>query len=155
MVWGGVGPPPGPRPACGVRVVGVPGRGHVGHIRIRVWPRVHLPLGRAHLRQRVRSVRSWIHQCYDAFTGTSVASDGTNHPYFDVGQDRDDSNDWLGPDDNRLPVGSLETGVGMVTRPVLVGDRLVYGGSSGGKESQRVRLPPPQPQAPVLEGDHS
>ena len=82
----------------------------------------------------------------DAFTGTSVSSDGANHPYFDVGQDRNDDNDWLGPDDNRLPVGSLETGVGMVTRPVLVGDRLVYGGSSGGKESQRVRLPPPSPK---------
>lgn len=82
----------------------------------------------------------------DAFTGTSVASDGANHPYFDVGQDGDDDNDWLGQDENRLPVGSLEAGVGMVTRPVLVGDRLVYGGSSGGKESQRVRLPPPSPK---------
>lgn len=82
----------------------------------------------------------------DAFTGTSVSSDGANHPYFDVGQDGRDDNDWLGDGDNRLPVGSLETGVGMVTRPVLVGDRLVYGGSSGGKESQRVRLPPPSPK---------
>lgn len=82
----------------------------------------------------------------DAFTGTSVSSDGQNHPYFDVGQDGNEANDWLGQGQNRLPVGSLETGVGMVTRPVLVGDRLVYGGSSGGKESQRVRLPPPSPK---------
>ena len=82
----------------------------------------------------------------DAFTGTSVAVDGVNHAYFDVGQDGNENNDWLGTGGNKLPVGSLETSIGMVTRPVLVGDRLVYGGSSGGKESQRVRLPPPSPK---------
>lgn len=82
----------------------------------------------------------------DAFTGTTVAVDGINHPYFDVGQDGNDENDYLGSGDNELPVGSLETSIGMVTRPVLVGDRLVYGGSSGGKESQRVKLPPPSPK---------
>lgn len=82
----------------------------------------------------------------DGFTGTSVAVDGVNHPYFDVGQDGNEDNDFLGPDGEKLPVGSLETSIGMVTRPVLVGDRLVYGGSSGGKESQRVKLPPPSPK---------
>lgn len=79
----------------------------------------------------------------DAFTGTSVSVNGVNHPYFDVGSDDNQNNDWLtDKNGNKIPVGSMETDIGMVTRPVLVGDQLVYGGSSGGKETQRVRLPP-------------
>lgn len=85
----------------------------------------------------------------DAFTGTSTSSDGGNHAYFDVGNDGNSNNDWLGnngntggPGNNKLPVGSVETDIGMVTKPVLVGDQLVYGGSSGGRESRRVNIPP-------------
>ena len=84
----------------------------------------------------------------DAFTGTSVSSNGANHPYFDVGGDGNKNNDWLtDPNapvggDNKLPVGSIETDIGMVTKPVLVGDQIVYGGSSGGKETEKVNLPP-------------
>lgn len=84
----------------------------------------------------------------DAFTGTTVGHEGENHPYFDVGGDGNDDNDWIegdpgdGSGETRLPVGSIETSVGMVTRPVLVGEQIVYGGSSGGRESERVNLPP-------------
>ena len=84
----------------------------------------------------------------DAFTGTSVSHNGANHPYFDVGGDGNKNNDWLtDPNapvggDNKLPVGSIETDIGMVTKPVLVGDQIVYGGSSGGKETEKVNLPP-------------
>ena len=82
----------------------------------------------------------------DAFTGTTIVSQGVNHPYFDVGQDGSRTNDYLGSGSARLPVGSIETSIGMVTKPVLVGDQLVYGGSSGGKENQRVNLPPASPK---------
>lgn len=78
----------------------------------------------------------------DAFTGTTVAVNGVNHPYFDVGADRNQENDYLGTGANKIPVSSIETSIGMVTRPVLVGDQIVYGGSSGGKETEKVRLPP-------------
>jgi type IV pilus assembly protein PilY1 len=86
----------------------------------------------------------------DAFTGTSTSVDGGNHAYFDIGNDGDTSNDWIDEDgnssgsdgDGALPVGSVETDIGMVTKPVLVGDQLVYGGSSGGKESRKVNIPP-------------
>ena len=82
----------------------------------------------------------------DAFTGTSVAVDGVNHPYFDVGGDGNEANDFLGSGSGKLPVSSIETSIGMVTRPVLVGDQIVYGGSSGGKETEHVRLPPGKPK---------
>ena len=86
----------------------------------------------------------------DAFTGTSTSSDSANHAYFDMGNDGNPDNDWLGSDGSStgggtsgaLPVGSVETNIGMVTKPVLVGDQLVYGGSSGGKESRKVNIPP-------------
>lgn len=86
----------------------------------------------------------------DAFTGTSTSSEGNNHAYFDVGNDGNPDNDWIGEDggptteggNNALPIGSVETDIGMVTKPVLVGDQLVYGGSSGGRESRRVNIPP-------------
>lgn len=82
----------------------------------------------------------------DAFTGTSVAVDDVNHPYFDIGGDGNENNDYLGSGSGRLPVSSIETSIGMVTRPVLVGDQIVYGGSSGGKETEHVRLPPGKPK---------
>lgn len=78
----------------------------------------------------------------DAFTGTTVAVNGIDHPYFDIGRDGNTNNDYMGSGPNRIPVSSIETSIGMVTRPVLVGDQIVYGGSSGGKETERVRLPP-------------
>lgn len=86
----------------------------------------------------------------DAFTGTSTSVDGGNHAYFDVGNDGNPNNDWIGPGggattpgaNGALPIGSVETDIGMVTEPVLVGNQLVYGGSSGGRESRRVNIPP-------------
>lgn len=86
----------------------------------------------------------------DAFTGTSTSVDSANHAYFDIGNDGNPNNDWIGQDGQTtggstagaLPVGSVETNIGMVTKPVLVGDQLVYGGSSGGKESRKVNIPP-------------
>jgi len=86
----------------------------------------------------------------DAFTGTSTSADSANHAYFDIGNDGNKNNDWLDKDGNStgsnttgaLPVGSVETNIGMVTKPVLVGEQLVYGGSSGGKESRKVNIPP-------------
>ena len=78
----------------------------------------------------------------DAFTGTTVGNQGVNFEYFDVGNDGNTNNDSIGSGNNRIPVGSIETNIGMVTKPLLVGDQIVYGGSDGGKTSTRVRLLP-------------
>ena len=78
----------------------------------------------------------------DAFTGTSVNVKGVNFEYFDVGSDGSKSNDSIGPTGGKLPVGSIETNIGMVTKPIQVGSLIVYGGSDGGKTSTRVHLLP-------------
>jgi type IV pilus assembly protein PilY1 len=53
----------------------------------------------------------------DAFTGSSVASG-----FFDVDDDGDVSNDVIGTGSARVPIGSVDLGVGMGTNP-LIGTR--------------------------------
>ncbi|HUQ12593.1 MAG TPA: PilC/PilY family type IV pilus protein, partial [Steroidobacteraceae bacterium] len=57
-----------------------------------------------------------------AFSGTSLPA-----PFFDVANPTitDES-------DNVLPIGSLPIGAGMPTAPIIIGDKLVVGDSSGG-----------------------
>ncbi|MCX8049881.1 MAG: PilC/PilY family type IV pilus protein, partial [Methylohalobius sp.] len=54
--------------------------------------------------------------------------------FFDVNDNNDFSDDKLG--DN--PVGGVDLGVGMPSEPVIVGDRLVVGGSAGTVEDIRI-----------------
>lgn len=125
------------RPYTGERVIE---RGYISG-RIFVFPSVVPTSGNA----CEYSGKGFIN-AIDPFTGTSVSIDGVPHAYFDVGQDQNKDNDWLKNPGNssvpKLPVGSVETNIGMVTKPVLVGEQLVYGGSSGGKESQKINIPP-------------
>lgn len=63
----------------------------------------------------------------DAFTGASLAN-----PYFDVNRDGNyDDEDMIGSGDDRVPIGSVDLGVGMPTLPTTIDDLLVVGGSSG------------------------
>lgn len=72
------------------------------------------------------------------FTGGSLKL-----PFFDLNRNADYSDDMLG---NKV-VGSVDVGVGMPSAPVLVGDELVVGGSSGETKSLKIN-----PGAPPLRG---
>jgi type IV pilus assembly protein PilY1 len=64
----------------------------------------------------------------DAFTGTSLGS-----PYFDVNGDGqyNDEDALTTADGTKVPVGSIDLGVGMPTLPTLIEKLLVVGGSKG------------------------
>ncbi|MGV8931272.1 MAG: pilus assembly protein [Luteimonas sp.] len=68
----------------------------------------------------------------DAFTGTSL---GTS--FFDLPGD-DTLTDRSG---NKLPIGSVDLGVGMGTMPNLMRGRLTQGGSTGGKKDVKITDP--------------
>ena len=72
------------------------------------------------------------------FTGGSLKL-----PFFDLNRNADYSDDMLG---NKV-IGSVDVGVGMPSAPVLVGDELVVGGSSGETKSLKIN-----PGAPPLRG---
>ncbi|MGH8078600.1 MAG: pilus assembly protein, partial [Lysobacter sp.] len=72
----------------------------------------------------------------DAFTGTSVAT-----PFFDANGDGNFDNDKVGTDDNEVPVGSIDPGVGMPTSPTIIESLVVVGGSTGGTGSVKVNNP--------------
>ncbi|HET7656364.1 MAG TPA: PilC/PilY family type IV pilus protein [Luteimonas sp.] len=63
----------------------------------------------------------------DAFSGTSLGV-----PFFDVNDDGDyDDDDKLDTGGSKVPVGSVDLGVGMPTLPTLIEELLVVGGSRG------------------------
>jgi type IV pilus assembly protein PilY1 len=67
----------------------------------------------------------------NAFSGTSL-----NSRFFDITTDLTDGNG------NHLPVGSVPITTGMPTAPIIIGNLVVVGDSSGGKPtSQRVNPP--------------
>ena len=69
----------------------------------------------------------------DVFTGTSLGE-----PYFDTnGDGKFDGNDEVAAGGEKVPVGSIGTG-SMPTLPVLIGKRLFWGESDGGKEDEAV-----------------
>jgi len=55
-------------------------------------------------------------------------------PLFDINDDNSFDDDQL----DGAPIGGVDLGVGMPSEPVLVGDRLVVGGSAGNVEDTRV-----------------
>ena len=61
----------------------------------------------------------------DAFSGTS-----TKKAYFDANGNSDFTDDLIGTGENRVPIGSIDMGVGMPTLPTLIEDLLVVGGSN-------------------------
>lgn len=67
----------------------------------------------------------------DAFTGTSLSSGS----FFDVDGDGDFADEVIGPDGAKLPIGSVDLGVGMPTLPNLLRELAVAGGSTGGTGS--------------------
>jgi type IV pilus assembly protein PilY1 len=71
----------------------------------------------------------------DVFSGTS-----TNSPYFD------DYTEYLeAPGGEKVPVGSIDPGVGMPTLPTIIDNLLIVGGSTGGLADVKVN---PQGGAP-------
>lgn len=56
--------------------------------------------------------------------------------FFDLNDNKDFSDDTL----NDKPIGGVDLGVGMPSEPVIVGDRLVVGGSKGTVESVRINV---------------
>ncbi|BBD77772.1 pilus assembly protein [Hydrogenophilus thermoluteolus] len=56
--------------------------------------------------------------------------------FFDLNDNKDFSDDTL----NDKPIGGVDLGVGMPSEPVIVGDRLVVGGSRGTVESVRINV---------------
>lgn len=64
----------------------------------------------------------------DAFSGTSLSA-----PFFDVDGDGefDDADNVDGNGDERLPVGSIDLGVGMPTMPTMIDVLVIAGGSKG------------------------
>lgn len=68
----------------------------------------------------------------NAFTGARL-----DFSFFDVNDNNAFTDDVL----NGNPIGSVDLGVGMPTNPLLVGTRLVVGGSSGGLGSIRTNFP--------------
>lgn len=69
----------------------------------------------------------------DAFSGTSLPA-----PFFEVGPDTIADPD--GGED--LPIGSLPISAGMPTAPIIIGDKLVIGDSSGGVPTDIDVSPP-------------
>ena len=74
----------------------------------------------------------------DPYTGGSLDS-----PFFDLNRDYrfdvlDEADDGSG---NKLPVGSVDLGIGLPTEGVVVGNWLVVGGSSGNLGSARINNP--------------
>lgn len=72
----------------------------------------------------------------NAFTGGSVAAN-----FFDVDGDGQYDDDSLGYGDGKVPVGSVDTGVGMNTDGNLIDKLVVVGGSSGTTGSVGVSNP--------------
>jgi type IV pilus assembly protein PilY1 len=70
----------------------------------------------------------------DAFSGTSLKA-----PFFDLNGDGvfNDDDKLTDPNDsdNKVPVGSIDLGVGMPTLPTMIDKLLVVGGSTGGMAS--------------------
>jgi type IV pilus assembly protein PilY1 len=71
----------------------------------------------------------------DAFTGTSLNAGS----FFDLDGDGDFGDEVLTSGDVKLPVGSVDLGVGMPTLPNLLRGLAVAGGSSGGSGSVPTR----------------
>jgi len=71
----------------------------------------------------------------DAFTGTSLSSGS----FFDLDGDGRFDDEVIGPDGGKLPIGSVDVGVGMPTLPNLLRELAVVGGSTGGTGSVRTR----------------
>lgn len=63
----------------------------------------------------------------DMFTGTSLANNGTSVSFFDLGVVGDPADDKVGG----KPVGSLGSGGGMPTMPIVIDRSVIYGTSSG------------------------
>jgi type IV pilus assembly protein PilY1 len=72
----------------------------------------------------------------NAFTGASVAAN-----FFDVDGDGEFDDDSLSYGDGEVPVGSIDTGVGMNTDPNLIDKIVVVGGSTGKTGSVGVNNP--------------
>ena len=71
----------------------------------------------------------------DAFTGTSLNAGS----FFDLDGDGDFGDEVLTSGDVKLPIGSVDLGVGMPTLPNLLRGLAVAGGSSGGSGSVQTR----------------
>lgn len=72
---------------------------------------------------------------FDAFTGTSLLKGS----FFDVNNDGSFDDDKLASGSERIPVGSVDVGVGMPTLPNLMRELAVVGGSSGDRGQVRTR----------------
>ena len=82
----------------------------------------------------------------DAFTGTSLKA-----PFFDTNGDGVfDEKDTLTSDGSQIPVGSMDPGIGMLTKPIIIrgpGKAIsVVGGSLGGKADPPINPPGTAPQ---------
>lgn len=82
----------------------------------------------------------------DAFTGTSLVE-----PFFDSNGDGNfDDGDKLGSGDAKVGVGSIDPGIGMLTKPIIIRGPnraiAVVGGSLGGMADPAVKPPGTAPQ---------